>query len=1585
MKKALIVFLLLPFIGFSQNAAVNSSELLVRWEGTKSNWNPSNSPMYYYNAASGTTTAPSAFAAPDVIGNNVNFNSSEQFGGFYTANWPNNSQAGNTLNYDNYVEFKLTAATGKKVLLKNFRFKYHFANANGGSYKIIYKKSSTGIPSNSSFSTGDVLATNVTASSNNNQDFSYAFPSGYNVLPGETIYLRIYVYQIDQYNNKWFINHDPLANDNGAASLNSDGPAFYGVVSNAGGVIANIDSATVTSGFAKTINVTSNDTATGTTIASVALTNTTLPTKGSRVLFGNNIVYTANAGITTATTDTFTYKITGADNSTSEATVTVNINPLVLPTATAESVTTVKNTAVNINVLSNDTYGSGTFSNIAVTAGPAHGATAVQPNNTITYTPATGYTGTDSFTYTFTNSENKSASATVSLNVTMPSAGTSPLSGTYAIGSGVQYNYSQFTTITAAVNHLNTYGVSGPVTFLLIDNATTKVYNTANGEVFPIVINTSASNPTSTTNTVTFKPAPGKNVKVEAPRPFVSSGPGNGDSWAVPAVFKLVGADNIIFDGSNTTGGTTRNMLLVNSSYAGALTRTVDADGNNNSNDYTDRTVIWLAPNGADDVKNITIKYVQIKQLYKNSSDNFCLGVYAGGGGVTDSNEVNVAEANGAVQNINITGNDLVNVKEGVFINGGTAYLSNNITVHDNDLGSETNTESVILPVSVNNVDTFTISQNYIYKLYRSTNSASLASGGINVTGASRNGNIFKNDLKDLKRPTENAQIFAGIVLASSYPNNNIKVYNNFILDVSAKGNGGGYSNGYGIVVDQGSGYRIYHNTVVLTPASNQPNGGFSAAFYVNENVTGLDVRNNIFVNRQTQTTTRRTAISVKNTSANVNSVFSFLDYNDYYSTDRLGYIAVSGNTGNITWPGNGIQGDFGDNADYSYTIGGWLTAVNSSVNGKEGHSKNVNPTFASATDLHVNGYSAANNGFVDAGTNAINAIVAKDIDGQIRKTDTPDMGADEFGPAAMPSPGSNAGIFCDSSTTWNGTAWSNGNPSSNKDVIFNADYTQIGGTLNACSMYVLDGKSVNFISESTAIVQHSVNVATSGALTFESSSHLIQVENDQNNGIVTVKRKGGKLKRLDYIMWSAPVTDGREGTTTVGNTTTTNYQSLLKFSPLTSTNRFYYYNNSTDDYQPYTPQSTKFTTGKSVLIRMPNETSVPSYNNGTTRMQFEGVFEGTPNTGTVRVPLEYTSAVKPFNGVGNPYPSPVNVSAFLQENAINSGVIAGTIWLWRKTNNSTISSYATVTLAGYAANSGGNNDGNDMIANPFSLATGGILNTGQGFIVQATAPNKELVWKNNMRQNIHTNAVFKTANNDDNNEVADFQGDRVWINVKGANEAFTQTLVGYSDATTLGFDNAYDGTALISGNIALYSVLPTEEETYKLAIQSRSQFNANDVVTMGYTATVGGTYEFEIDHSDGIFAAGQQVYVKDNLLGTTHNLNAGSYTFTTDAGTFTTRFEIVYQPQGQLGTDTPVTEAKDVIVYRDSKQIKVNSSQVISAVTVFDMLGRTLYNKSGVDNTEFATSEIEAAQQVVIVNVTLDNQQVISKKIMMN
>jgi hypothetical protein len=75
-----------------------------------------------------------------------------------------------------------------------------------------------------------------------------------------------------------------------------------------------------------------------------------------------------------------------------------------------------------LNVLANDTDPDGDGLDVTSITQPSHGVASLNSNGTITYTPAAGYTGADSLTYTVSDGRGGTATASVSLNVGTPAA-----------------------------------------------------------------------------------------------------------------------------------------------------------------------------------------------------------------------------------------------------------------------------------------------------------------------------------------------------------------------------------------------------------------------------------------------------------------------------------------------------------------------------------------------------------------------------------------------------------------------------------------------------------------------------------------------------------------------------------------------------------------------------------------------------------------------------------------------------------------------------------------------------------------------------------------------------------------------------------------------------------------------------------------------------------------------------------------------------------------------------------------------------------------------------------------------------------
>jgi hypothetical protein len=203
------------------------------------------------------------------------------------------------------------------------------------------------------------------------------------------------------------------------------------VVATSNAPVAVNDSATTTSGTPVAIDVLANDTDPNGDVLSIASFNQ--GDNGAVTQVGNELVYTPVAGFTGA--DSFTYTVTDPAGNGTEATAIITVTSVTLntPVANVDQVETMQNTPVTIMVLDNDTDPNGdTLSISAVGSEAAHG-TAKQNGSSIVYTPDTGFTGDDKFTYTITNSDGNTAKTDVFVKINASGGNLSTVNDLYTV------------------------------------------------------------------------------------------------------------------------------------------------------------------------------------------------------------------------------------------------------------------------------------------------------------------------------------------------------------------------------------------------------------------------------------------------------------------------------------------------------------------------------------------------------------------------------------------------------------------------------------------------------------------------------------------------------------------------------------------------------------------------------------------------------------------------------------------------------------------------------------------------------------------------------------------------------------------------------------------------------------------------------------------------------------------------------------------------------------------------------------------------------------------------------------------------
>lgn len=504
---------------------------------------------------------------------------------------------------------------------------------------------------------------------------------------------------------------------------------------------------------------------------------------------------------------------------------------------------------------------------------------------------------------------------------------------------------------------------------------------------------------TSNFTSVILKPASGVTASIT-------------NASAAGAVLRIL-ASNVTIDGSNN-GSDSKNLNIVNGFVTGA------------------QVVVLGSGDVANPLTNVTVKNTNI--INSMRSAGFGIVVANGTGSAT--------AVAGHFNNIRIENNTIQKSYQGIYLLAVSA-VGNGVgtVVTKNDLSATGENANRFMGIYLGGTDGVTVSQNKIGNFENTTNESKrgmwLAVGTMNSTisdniidnigvnnaaGGSATGiqiftnggfggvpsanKILRNKISNLYSNGFNGSVVgitlgsssttAGTIISQNEINNlvgnrtattvgygaqaiilgsgtasNTLVSNNFISKISsfAANSGSGTYTG-GIMINAGSGYKIYNNSVYLTETQNDgTNKGIPVAFTVTSGVNtagAIDLRNNIFVTHLADSSFATFATS----TPPVSNYFSSIENNIYYSSGpELGQT-----------PGG----------PPAFTN---LTGMRSILGGNV-NSLQALPKFVSNNDLHV--VESADNSAID-NKGVFLSDVTTDIDGVLRSTSTPDIGADEF------------------------------------------------------------------------------------------------------------------------------------------------------------------------------------------------------------------------------------------------------------------------------------------------------------------------------------------------------------------------------------------------------------------------------------------------------------------------------------------------------------------------------------------------------------------------------------------------------------
>jgi len=547
----------------------------------------------------------------------------------------------------------------------------------------------------------------------------------------------------------------------------------------------------------------------------------------------------------------------------------------------------------------------------------------------------------------------------------------------------------------------------------------------------------------------------------------------------------------------------------------------------------------------------------------------------------------------------------------------------------------------------------------------------------------------------------------------------------------------------------------------------------------------------------------------------------------------------------------------------------------------------------------------------------------------------------------------------------WNG----NTNPA-NKDVELQNNLT-LPNDLTVCSCTVKAGTTLIIPANRTFTVIGDVTVEATGKIIVENNGSFIQInDNAAFTGATnsfTMNRNTQPVFRFDFTYWSSPVKESAGFT-------------LNNLSPQTTPTRYMKWRHTTTPqaWQMILNGTEVMVPGRGYIVRAPQNYNIEGAG---APQEYPAAFIGVPNNGPITHAVTGSTTVNAWNLIGNPYPSALDATTFMNA---NSTTLGGTLYFWTHNTAFNAGSGFSYSASDYASWNGtggvatvGEGNGHDN----FNIPTGRIA-AGQSFFVQGIGDGAgSISFDNTMRVAGNNNQFFRPTPTQPMDDWQITGKHRIWLNLKGETQGFNQTLVGYIPSATNGLDNLYDGASFGGNQVTFYSVL----EAKNLVIQGRAlPFSDQDEVPLGYKTTLTGTLTISIDQIDGLLE-GQDIFIKDNVLNIVHDLKDTAYSFTTIPGTFNDRFVLRYLPEAALSTNTPIIDHNSILVFNSNNQISIKSTeQVISKVEIFDLQGRMIFTKNNINAQTFATQSLSISNQVIVVKVTTDENAELVKKIVL-
>jgi hypothetical protein len=528
-----------------------------------------------------------------------------------------------------------------------------------------------------------------------------------------------------------------------------------------------------------------------------------------------------------------------------------------------------------------------------------------------------------------------------------------------------------------------------------------------------------------------------------------------------------------------------------------------------------------------------------------------------------------------------------------------------------------------------------------------------------------------------------------------------------------------------------------------------------------------------------------------------------------------------------------------------------------------------------------------------------------------------------------------------------------------------------LSGNSNNANFYNLEidisavnKKGVSVADEFSLLVSNAVNFK-SGDLRLNGKSQLIQEHTGVNtNTVVSGKLlldQKGTVSPFQYDYWSSPVNnngtfsflggkfDGTDSTLNPFNPIQIRFNSGSPYNGLPSvtdgggnvttaltinTRWLYKYARGSGSYSEWIALN-------SSSILNPGEGYTMKGVNAITPKQ-NYVYYGAPNNGDYQFAITTGESIL----LGNPYPSALDAEKFLNDNL--TVVEALYFWVDGGSTSHVLSDY----LGGYSIRNltGGTPP---SIASPLISGIGNsgtvtapsqYVPIGKGFFVEAIGSGN-VDFNNTQRifrmESSRIGAGLKSTENTEttNNKY-------VRIGYEDPEGFHRQLLLGFlpNSSADLSYNPGYDAIQLMTREDDVFFMID-DNQSKRYAIQGVNEFSEFMEFPIGLIISEAGTHQMMLDSVENLT---NNVYIKDNVLNTSHNLTDSNFVINLPAGEYLDRYSLVFQPSETLTTTNSELD-ETLVYYNGHNHIVVNkpSHLEIKSIDVYNMLGQHILTLS--------------------------------------